>query len=416
MAATGFGTVTMDLGKALLDKGLDVRFVSQNDLVTAEGKITLPEPFASRTIDTASLITDTRMEMPAVMDVASFIPNVVSGKADDQYVTTGEAWGEWRPDAVVILGDFAAVRMFLTPYKDAFAAVPTYHYVPIEGVDLPPLWKSLWDIAKPVAMSQFGADEIEKVVKYRPPVAYHGVDVSVFHPATPQTPILIPQKDKDGESQGTWIKVDSKQKAKAFFGFDPRSRWVLRTDSHWPRKNQNALIRSMVPVLQSHPDTMLVLHVGLQGPGGYLPDTTSKYPQIDHQIRFTGLGKVPREILALLYNAADVYASTSAEGFGLTLAEAIACGVPAVGLQYSAVPEVIGPAGAVVPIDTITDNEYDHFWARPDEAKFGDAVDWMLSHPKRARELGAKGPKHVRDNFTWDRAADVFMSVLGVNA
>ncbi|HEX5451883.1 MAG TPA: hypothetical protein VFW86_05790, partial [Candidatus Limnocylindrales bacterium] len=45
LAATGFGTVTLDLGRALLDRGEDVRFCSLNEQPGTE----LPEPFASRT-------------------------------------------------------------------------------------------------------------------------------------------------------------------------------------------------------------------------------------------------------------------------------------------------------------------------------------------------------------------------------
>ena len=47
LAGTGFGSVTKDLGRALLDWH-DVRFISQNELGD------LPEPFASRTFTFAS--------------------------------------------------------------------------------------------------------------------------------------------------------------------------------------------------------------------------------------------------------------------------------------------------------------------------------------------------------------------------
>lgn len=419
MDATGFGTVTMDLGRALLDRGLDVRFVSQNAYEN------LPEPFGSRTVDTASMLTEVQgggfaAPDPAKLGVraAEFIPNLLTGDTEDMFAASGAAWGSWRPEACILLGDFGAIRLFMPPYKQHFARIPTYHYVPIEGVDLPPLWKGLWDIAKPVAVSEFGADEIAKVVGYRPPVAYHGVDAVTFHPPSARHPHLIAQKDAEGKHEGTWTKIESKAAAKAFFGFHPKLKMVLRTDSHWPRKNQNALARAMLPVLQKHKDTVMVWHCDPLGPGGFLPDTISKLaPQLPNkeQMQITGLGKLPRDVLALLMVAADLYVSCSAEGFGLTIAEAIASGVPAVGLDYSAVPEVIGPAGVVVPIDSLTDNEYDHFWARPDEAELTKAVDWLLSHPKRAREIGALGPKHVRDTFTWEKAADVFMRVLGVD-
>ena len=50
LAPTGFGSVTTDLGRCMLDLGADVRFISQNDT----GK-DLPEPFRSRTVDLVSL-------------------------------------------------------------------------------------------------------------------------------------------------------------------------------------------------------------------------------------------------------------------------------------------------------------------------------------------------------------------------
>jgi glycosyltransferase involved in cell wall biosynthesis len=77
------------------------------------------------------------------------------------------------------------------------------------------------------------------------------------------------------------------------------------------------------------------------------------------------VGFVPRSVLVALYNAADLYVSVSAEGFGLTIAEAEACGVATVALDYSAVPEVVGPCGTLVPVDRIYDNEYAHHWALP---------------------------------------------------
>lgn len=409
LAPSGFGTVTMDLGRALLDRGEDVRFISQNEF----GR--LPEPFASRTIDTASLLTQAarmvagHFEAAGVIDVAKFIPNVLAGKASDMFAASGHAWGDWRPDACILLGDFVAVRLFLRPFLDAFRAVPTWHYCPVEGVDLPPAWADLWRIAHPVAMSEFGADEIARVVGYRPPVVYHGVDADAFHPASPTWPLVL----RDEKVKGLLHRIDSKAKARAFFGQDPRRKWLLRTDRHMPRKLYNSMFRALAPVLLSHPETDLVIHADLWDQGGTMTDTLSKFPkQVQDQVRLTGLGKVPRDILVALYAAADVYVSSGAEGFGLTIAEAIACGVPAVGIQYSSVPEVIGPAGMVVPVESLLDNEYDHFWARADEAKLGESVAWLLDHPQRARELGALGPKHVREHFSWATAAERFSAIV----
>jgi len=53
--------------------------------------------------------------------------------------------------------------------------------------------------------------------------------------------------------------------------------------------------------------------------------------------------------LAELYNAADVFVTLSkSEGFGIPVAESMACGTPVVASNMSALPEVVGKAGILV--------------------------------------------------------------------
>lgn len=381
LAGTGFGTVTQDLGRALLALGHDVRFVSQNELGD------LPEPFGSRTFRVND--RDGWMKLTSKGGVVGLLD--------------GSIWPDaWLPEAAILLGDLFAARTVVMASEatvEAFRKVPTLHYVPIEGIDLPPGWKDVWEIVHPVAMSRFGAEQIEKVTGAPPPMVYHGVDAEQFRPITPERPLYL------GE-----ITLRGKADCKRLFGGDPRARWVLRTDRHMPRKRYPSLLRAMAPVLHARPDVFLVMHCKSDDQGGFLPDTIGKYPpRIASRMLNTGFhdqaGGASRDILTALYNAADVYVSVSAEGFGLTIAEAVACGTPAVGLAYSAVPEVIGPAGVVVPIAGLVDNEYDHFWAAADEPAFGRAVASLLDDDLRRKRLGAVGPGHVRSSFDWGRAA-----------
>lgn len=398
LSATGFGTVTTDLGRALLERGVDVRFLSQNDVET------LPEPFLSRTLDASTFVSGPYF---GVEDMNRTIPALIAGECSAP-LANGEPYGDWKPDAVFLLGDFAAVRYLVGPYVEAFQSVPSYHYVPIEGVDLPPSWKGVWDVVTPIAMSKFGQAQIAKVTGKVPPLMYHGVDTEAFHPVSPDNPIHIEGADRN-------VTLKTREACRAFFTkgpVDPSRVWVLRTDRHMPRKRHNLLIRAMVPVMERNPKVDLIFHCNPLDQGGYLPDTISKLPEgVRDRVITTKLFGLPRTVLCALYNAADVYASVSAEGFGLTIAEAIACGTPAVGLDYSAVPEVIGPAGNVVAVDYLFDNEYDHMWAQPDPVVFGNAVEWMVRHPARRRELGSHGPSHVRKNFSWAEAARTFLDV-----
>jgi glycosyltransferase involved in cell wall biosynthesis len=294
----------------------------------------------------------------------------------------------------------------------AFTALPTFHYVPIEGVDLPPSWASLWDILHPIAMSEFGADQIERVTQVRPPVVYHGVDVEQFRPVSADRPLYM-------ETSSGTVKLRTKADCKRFFGSHGKRRWILRTDRFMPRKRYASYLRSLAPVLVSHPDTWLVIHCRSTDEGGHLYDLFSKYPtEIKSRMLVTGFhdkaGGATRDVLTALYNAADVYASNSAEGFGLTIAEALACGTPAVGMDYSAVTEVIGDAGLLAPVDHLDDNEYDHAWATVNEAAFAQQVALLLDNELKRRVLGRKGPERVRSMFTWTHAAAQFAEIMAV--
>lgn len=379
---TGFGTVTHDLGKCLIDAGMDVRFISQN--VNSEP---LAEPFASRTWNAQHQTFD-------------FVGALSRGFRDG-----------WKADAIFLLGDFGATRslVFAAPeITEALRQTPTVHYCPVEGVGLPASWKAVWDIVHPIAMTQFGADQIATVTGIRPPVVYHGVNTEDFYPVSFTNPGI--------RSSGE--KIRTKDAAKGCFSYPPERILALRTDRHMPRKRQNQLIRAMVPVFEAVPELDLVLHCRWFDEGGMLSDTVSKLP-VEFQTRvlatnrvhnsFTGL---PRADLNILYNAADIYVTNSAEGFGLTIAEALACGVPVVGMDYSAVPEVIGPAGIAVPIAHLVDNEYDHFWASVDERAFADAVIRLAKRPATRRSLGKQGPAHVKANFSWPQSAKQMLDII----
>lgn len=403
LAATGFGSVTTDLGRALLDKRLDVRFLSQNEVGD------LPEPFASRAVDIA--FYEFQQGTAGVTGVRSLIGDIIDGDASGGHLLiNGEAFGDWKPDVVVILADFMAARLLFAKFEEELHRVPVYHYVPIEGIDLPPLWASLWAVAKPVAMSVFGQDEIEKVTGTRPPLAYHGVDADVFYPATPSRPLDVP---RDDQPNAQTIRVTSKEAAKRFFGFDPGWTIIGRTDRNMPRKRYASLLRAVEPILAEREDVRLVIHASAFDQGGFLPDSVSKMSKAAaDRVIVTDRPGLPRPVLACLYNAFDIYATTSAEGFGLCIAEAGACGVPTVGMDYSAVTEVIGPGGMTVPVDRTYDNEYDHAWAWPDEAAFGQAVAYLVDKPAKRRALGEAARRHVTEMFRWDKAAEVFVDVL----
>jgi glycosyltransferase involved in cell wall biosynthesis len=253
-------------------------------------------------------------------------------------------------------------------------------------------------------------------------VVYHGVNTERFWPVSPQRPIVL-RTGKD------LVVLRSKAECKSFFGGNPAHTWLFRADRNMPRKCYWTLFAGVAPVLAAHPDTFLIYHAKTIDGGGNLDVEKSHFPpQIAAKMISTGIhdaaGGARIELLNVLYNAADLYCSTSAEGFGLTIAEAMACGVPAVGLHFSSVPEVIGndtgepgqgAGGVTVAVGRLTRNIYAHFWAEPDIEAYSRAVEFLVSHKMRRLALGFGAVEHVTKAFSWETAARQFADIIGAS-
>jgi glycosyltransferase involved in cell wall biosynthesis len=103
-------------------------------------------------------------------------------------------------------------------------------------------------------------------------------------------------------------------------------------------------------------------------------------------------GELSPEELVELYAASDVMVSPSSfEGFGLTFAEAMACGCPVVGVDATSVPEVVGDGGILVE--------------RPDPALVARAIAGLLRDPEERARLSARARTRALE-FSWERAAE----------
>jgi glycosyltransferase involved in cell wall biosynthesis len=405
-AGTGFGTVTRDLGSALVARGEDVYIVSMNESADFKMDPGFPANLRDRVImlgHAEGWLALGRMDEEGQARRIALIATALG-------IFTGKTVpGGWKPEAVLAIGDIASLKM--SPWPSWLPEdVPAFNYVPVEGIDLPPRWGLLWDRIKPVAMSEFGADEIEKITKVRPPVVYHGVDPQAFYPVSGKRPLVM----RIGKRK--MVTLRSRAECRAFLGWPKDATIIFRADRNMPRKMYGAAFRGVAPVLARHPDAGFIFHCRTMDEGGDLVDEASKYPDfIAARMASTSFhdkgGGVDRKVLCAMYNAADIYLSTSAEGFGLTIAEALACGIPAIGLDYSAVPEVIGPAGLVVAFGLV-DNIYSYFWATPKQEALTEALEQLVSNPGERRRLGALGPGHVA-RFSWDAAAEAFSVILG---
>lgn len=144
-----------------------------------------------------------------------------------------------------------------------------------------------------------------------------------------------------------------------------------------PQKGLEHLLEAFAELARRRPSALLAL-VG-EGPEEPRLRARAAALGLEDRVRFSGYRADIPEVLACF----DVLAMPSLwEGFGLVLAEALACGVPTVCTDVDSLPEVAGPAARLVPP------------ARPD--LLAQALEELLDRPALRRELGRAGPIQAR--------------------
>jgi glycosyltransferase involved in cell wall biosynthesis len=113
------------------------------------------------------------------------------------------------------------------------------------------------------------------------------------------------------------------------------------------------------------------------------------------------LGRVDRRTLQRLYAEASVFVLPSMfDAWGHVLIEAMGHGLPCIGTDCCAMPEIIddGVTGLLVP--------------RAEPVPLADAILALLSDPARSARMGRTAHARILDRLTWDHVADRVVSRL----
>ncbi len=153
----------------------------------------------------------------------------------------------------------------------------------------------------------------------------------------------------------------------------------------YPHKNHLLLVRALPAV----PDVVLVLTGGAaQLERAVLAEAEA----LGVADRVRRPGRVPRADLDGLLDAATALLFPSTfEGFGAPVLEAMSRGCPVVASDVTALPEVVGDAGILLPPDEPEE------WSR--------VMQELIADPERRRELAAAGRARAAE-YTWSRSAD----------
>lgn len=372
-APTGFGVVTHNIAERLVrDYGHDVHVLATN--------------YRGDHVD-----TNLKLYVPT-------LTNPIDMYGQSRFL---ELLGKLMPDALVFVNDPAVVLSALLnnvydPDKVLWRGIvnetttykpPILAYLPIDGYSSPKTWDVLAQRVTRIAMTKFGQAQMPEA-----PVIWHGVDTTVFRPR-------------------------DKRESKRALGFDPDRFLILRADKNSYRKNFPDTWRALRPVLRRHGDIDVHFHCLPAANDGH---NLTAFIHNDEDIRdrltfspnltgFTGWGQ---ENLATLYSAADLFVTTSwGEGFGLTILEAMASGTPVVASDHSAITEVVGPGGVLIPPVRPIAVPMGQDQMLPDVEAFSAAIERLYRGPGSRRKLAAKAVAHAQQ-FSWDEAARRFDALL----
>lgn len=182
--------------------------------------------------------------------------------------------------------------------------------------------------------------------------------------------------------------------ARARYGLE-EGRWLLTVARLAAHKGIDTVLHLLAALRDEHPDLRYAV-VG-SGPKQVELEALAGSLGVADRVRF--LTNVPDADLPALYNSAEIYLGVSrpvelmVEGFGISLSEASASGLPVVGGSSGGIPDAVRDGETGLLVDAAT----------PEPVI--QAVRLLLRDRDLARRLGAQGRKAVESFYNWNRVA-----------
>lgn len=266
----------------------------------------------------------------------------------------------FNPDLIITLGD-----VWVTD-PNLFRELPVAHWLPSDCRPMSLADRNVVQSsgAELIAMSRFGYERF-KTAGFNPVYVPHAIELDVFKP--------LPNVDELRESCG--LKPDD-----FVIGINQANNDAIR-------KALPEQMLAFAKFAQNHPEAMLTLHTGVHQDGGQDLEAVAENlgildkVRVVDQYRYTA-GMITPKDLCEWYNVIDVLSQTVyAEGYGLPIMEAQACGTPVITTDASSMEEV-NPLGTRVQGQPFWNGVHKGWWISPNVTQVADSYEQAFAERK----------------------------------
>lgn len=392
---TGYSNQSKQLVKYLTDKGHEIHWL-------------------------ANAYNGTVIDSVRLSDGTEFNCKIYGHFGNDQYFnqTMSQYLKKLQIDRFIILLD----TFMLYPWFLNVDTIPakTFFWFPSDGGGGLPKGceKIIQKINQPVAMAKFGQKQVKDYYNLDVEHIPHGLDTTLFY--------KFRQKEK------TELKSKWGLNGKFVIGVVARNQ---------PRKHLDRTIKAMRIIADKIPNAVLLLHLDMDDPAQpvfQIRELVKKY-NLENRVVATGMKAhqgFPKEKMKEVYNLMDCFLlTTSGEGFGIPIIEAMACGVPVVATDYTTTPELVlqNNAGLGIKLSgTETIDMFEKHSKEYDMAKLNgtltgswevergicdiydcaEKVEFIYKNPKKAKEMGENGVKAVKEKYDFKKVGEAWDKII----
>lgn len=375
LTVTGYATISWNICNKLVEAGHEVFFIGHN--------------YVGQTLPPGTTFQDgTKLKFTLV----SGGPQPYGQAILTPYIK------KIQPDIFCILLD--TFMLFPWILNMDFAPAKSIFYYPSDGGGGMPL--NCDNILKKmncaVAMSKFGQRQVKEV---------HGLDTN-YIPHAVNTDIYFP------------VDKIEKEKMRAQWGL--QDKFVVGVVArNQGRKMLDRTIKSFTLFAKNNPDAVLFMHTDpydVAAPFNIL-ELINRY-KIQNRVIFSGMrfwDGFDYKKMNEVYNVMDVFfLSTSGEGFGVPIIEAMACEVPAIVTDYTTTQELLiedGECGIPIPISSELTGSWNVERAIMDDIKCVEILQRLHDDKELREKLGKEGKIKVDKFYDWDVVGREWVKLIG---